>query len=65
MGIGKGREGNGRAYPWRMLVAGEAPDEELAGGATRPVVAAMEGRDRDRLTEREEGEKHGWEKRER
>ena len=23
-----------------MLVAGEAPDEELAGGATRPVAAA-------------------------
>ena len=40
------REGNGRAYPCRMLVAGEAPDEELAGGAARPVAAARKGRPR-------------------
>jgi hypothetical protein len=48
---GKGREGNGRAYPCRMLVAGEAPDEELAGGATRPVAAARKGRPRQRIRE--------------
>jgi len=29
-----------------MLVAGEAPDEELAGGAARPVAAARKGRPR-------------------
>jgi hypothetical protein len=44
-----------------MPVAGEAPEEELEGGATRPVVAARKGRDRD--TKREEGEERGWEKR--
>ena len=36
-----GREGNVRAYPCRKLVAGE----QLAGGGTRPVVAASKGRE--------------------
>jgi hypothetical protein len=48
----KGRKGNGRVYPCRMLVAGDAPGGELAAGATRPVVAdsllGKEGRDRHR-----------------
>ena len=34
-------EGNVRAYPCRKLVAGE----QLAGGGTRPVVAASKGRE--------------------
>jgi len=32
-------------HSYRMLDAGEEPDEELAkGGATRPIVAASKGR---------------------
>ena len=40
------QEGEGMGgHSYRMLDAGEEPDEELAkGGATRPIVAASKGR---------------------
>jgi hypothetical protein len=43
-----GREGNGWAYPCRMLVAGAAPSEELAKGGAAPLAQSPPGGDQKR-----------------
>jgi hypothetical protein len=54
-----GREGNGWAYPCRLLVAGEAPNEELAKGGAAPLALSSPGGKEGRTAREREREREG------